>query len=301
MILVATDRVRTDSYRDFILNNPQIFKDAVVLDVGCGTGVLSMFAAKSGAKKVYAVDASAIAFKAERNIKANGYSDVITVVKGKVENIEIPEKVDVIVSEWMGYFLLYECMLDSVLHARDRFMKPTGLMVPSQCSILLSLMDGSRMKEDRIKFWDNVYGFDMTAMKEEIADDAMIDVFANSEVVSDFATLSVSLSTAHRDSRRRQTDPSPSDHCRTSSLKRSPSPSCRSRPRSPSPPTSPPPSTPSSATSTPSSPPTAASSPRPTPACPSTPSPPRPSPSPRSSSRPARRTRRRTGSRRPSF
>ena len=86
-----------------------------------------MFAAQSGAKKVYAVDASAVAHKAERNIKANGLSGIITyvlfssgsregllicvkyfsVIKGKIEDIEIPEKVDVIVSEWMGYFLLY--------------------------------------------------------------------------------------------------------------------------------------------------------------------------------------------------
>lgn len=65
-----------------------------------------MFAAQSGAKKVYAVDASAVAFKAERNIKENGFSHVITVIKGKVEDIELPEKVDVIISEWMGYFLL---------------------------------------------------------------------------------------------------------------------------------------------------------------------------------------------------
>ena len=79
--IMLKDKVRTDAYRDFILGNPALFKDAVVLDVGCGTGILSMFAAKAGARKVYAVDASAVAFKAERNIKANGLTEVITSVR----------------------------------------------------------------------------------------------------------------------------------------------------------------------------------------------------------------------------
>ncbi|ORY83596.1 S-adenosyl-L-methionine-dependent methyltransferase [Leucosporidium creatinivorum] len=188
--IMLKDKIRTNAYRDFILSNPAIFKDAVVLDVGCGSGILSMFAAQSGAKKVYAVDASAVAFKAERNIKANGLSDIITVVKGKVENIELPEKVDVIVSEWMGYFLLYECMLDSVLHARERFMKPTGLMVPSQTSIILTLFSGASLINDRIAFWEDVYGYKMAAMKEEIYDDALIDVVNGGDIVSDEYSLS---------------------------------------------------------------------------------------------------------------
>ncbi|KAK4050975.1 hypothetical protein OIV83_003104 [Microbotryomycetes sp. JL201] len=189
--IMLKDKVRTDSYRDFILNNPGIFKDAVVLDVGCGSGILSMFAAQSGAKKVYAVDASAVAFKAERNIKANGYSDVIQVVKGKIENIELPEKVDVIVSEWMGYFLLYECMLDSVLNARDRFLKPTGIMAPSQTSIMLSLFGGGEsLIADRIDFWSDVYGFKMETMKEEIYDEALIDIVRGQDIVSNEVSIS---------------------------------------------------------------------------------------------------------------
>ncbi|KAK4050337.1 hypothetical protein OIO90_005130 [Microbotryomycetes sp. JL221] len=189
--IMLKDKVRTDSYRDFILNNPSIFKGAVVLDVGCGSGILSMFAAKAGAKKVYAVDASAVAFKAERNIKANGLSDVIQVVKGKVENIELPEKVDVIVSEWMGYFLLYECMLDSVLHARDRFLKPSGIMAPSQTSIMLSLFGGGdSLIRDRIDFWNDVYGFKMNTMKDEIYDEALIDIVRGQDIVSDEVSIS---------------------------------------------------------------------------------------------------------------
>ena len=49
------DSVRTGSYRSAIVNNPHLFKDKVVLDVGCGTGILSMFAAKAGAKHVVGV------------------------------------------------------------------------------------------------------------------------------------------------------------------------------------------------------------------------------------------------------
>ncbi|KAI5481118.1 protein arginine N-methyltransferase 3 [Pseudohyphozyma bogoriensis] len=187
--IMLKDKIRTDAYRDFILSNPAIFKDAVVLDVGCGSGILSMFAARCGAKKVYAVDASNVAFKAERNIKENGLDGIITVVKGKVEQIDIPEKVDVIVSEWMGYFLLYECMLDSVLVAKERFMRPGGLMVPSQTSIMLSLFAGESLVKDRITFWENVYGFKMPAMAEEIYDDALIDVVNAGDVVSNEVSL----------------------------------------------------------------------------------------------------------------
>lgn len=96
------DRVRTESYRDFIAQHADtLFRDKVVLDVGCGTGILSMFAARAGAKRVYAVDASAIAVKAERNVRDNGLEGVIQVVRGRIEDLDLPP-VDVIVSEWMG-------------------------------------------------------------------------------------------------------------------------------------------------------------------------------------------------------
>ena len=75
---MINDKVRTASYAKFILSNPEVFKDAVVMDVGCGTGILSLFAAKAGAKRVFAVDASDIAEKAEKIVKANDLTDVIT-------------------------------------------------------------------------------------------------------------------------------------------------------------------------------------------------------------------------------
>lgn len=78
--IMLKDRVRTLAYRSFILHpaNAPRFQGKVVLDVGCGTGILSMFAAKAGARKVYAVDASNVAYKAMRNIKANGLEETIS-------------------------------------------------------------------------------------------------------------------------------------------------------------------------------------------------------------------------------
>lgn len=158
--VMIQDKVRTSTYARYILGTPSVFEDAVVLDVGCGTGILSMFAARAGAKRVFAVDASDIALKAEKIIKANKLDNIISVVRGKIEDIQLPEdlKVDVIISEWMGYALLYESMLDSVLIARDRFLKDNGVMAPSQTRIMLGLCDASEIVKDRLTFWNDVYG-----------------------------------------------------------------------------------------------------------------------------------------------
>jgi protein arginine N-methyltransferase 3 len=72
------DSVRTDAYRDFIYENKHLFRDKIVLDVGCGTGILSMFCAKAGAKKVIAVDNSAIIDKARENVFENGLGEIVT-------------------------------------------------------------------------------------------------------------------------------------------------------------------------------------------------------------------------------
>ncbi|THH21417.1 hypothetical protein EW146_g166 [Bondarzewia mesenterica] len=186
--VMIQDSIRTSSYASFILTNPKLFQDAIVLDVGCGTGILSLFAARAGAKRVIAVDASDIAEKAKLIVKANNLDDVITVIQGKVENITLPdniEKVDIIVSEWMGYALLYESMLDSVLSARDRFLKPDGVLAPSQCKMILGLCEAGEIFKERIGFWNDVYGFDLSAMAEEVYDDAVVDVVGPDTMLSE--------------------------------------------------------------------------------------------------------------------
>lgn len=123
------DKVRTLAYMNAITKNPHLFEDKIVLDVGCGTGILSIFAARAGAKHVYGIENASIAYQATKIIKDNGFESKITIIKGKVEEVQLPvEKVDIIISEWMGYFLLYESMLDTVLFARDKWLSADGIV-----------------------------------------------------------------------------------------------------------------------------------------------------------------------------
>jgi len=117
------DDVRTRSYRNAIKDNPHLFRDKIVMDIGCGTGILSLFAAQAGAKHVYAIDNSSIIEQARVIAKSNNMDERITFIRGMVEEIELPvDGVDVIISEWMGYFLFYESMLNTVLFARDKWL-----------------------------------------------------------------------------------------------------------------------------------------------------------------------------------
>mmetsp|Transcript_7345 Transcript_7345/g.8431 ORF Transcript_7345/g.8431 Transcript_7345/m.8431 type:complete len:350 (-) Transcript_7345:857-1906(-) len=189
------DEVRTRTYMNSIIQNKHLFKDKVVLDVGCGTGILSMFAAQAGAKAVYGVDCSTIADQAKAIVKANGLADVVTIIQGKIEEVTLPvDKVDIIVSEWMGYFLLYESMLDSVLFARDKWLKPDGLVFPDKASMYICGLEDGEYKQENIHFWDRVYGFDMSCIKKMALMEPLVETVDFEQVMSNvtkFATFDI--------------------------------------------------------------------------------------------------------------
>lgn len=183
------DEVRTESYMRAILDNADTFRDKVVMDVGCGTGVLSIFAAKAGAKRVYAVDCSKIVEQAREIVRLNGFSEVITVIEGKVEEIEVAEEVDIIISEWMGYFLLYESMLDTVLFARDKFLKPDGKLFPDRCTLYICGIEDGEYMSYKYNFWDKVYGIDMSHIKNIALTEPLVDNVNPEQVMSDRVPL----------------------------------------------------------------------------------------------------------------
>ncbi|DBB07799.1 hypothetical protein WJX82_004343 [Trebouxia sp. C0006] len=173
---MISDKVRTEAYRDALKQNPALIKGASVLDVGCGTGILSMFAAEGGATKVIGVDGSTrIADVAERLVAANGLASTgggpVTIVQGRLEQLpSLPvEQVDVIVSEWMGYALLFESMLDTVLYARDRWLKPGGAILPDLASLHMAAAGAGATG---LTFWNKVYGLDYSLVQQELREDA---------------------------------------------------------------------------------------------------------------------------------
>ncbi|KAI2614513.1 protein arginine N-methyltransferase 1 [Hypoxylon fragiforme] len=191
------DEVRTKSYMNAIVQNKHLFKDKVVLDVGCGTAILSMFAVRAGAKHVIGVDMSTIIFKAREIVKVNGMEDKITLIQGKMEEIELPfPKVDIIISEWMGYFLLYESMLDTVLYARDKFLAKDGLIFPDKATIFVCGIEDGEYKDEKIGFWNNVYGFDYSPLKETALSEPLVDTVEVKAAVTDpTAVLTLDLYT----------------------------------------------------------------------------------------------------------
>ncbi len=132
------DRVRCLAYQKALVS---AVRDKVVLDVGCGSGILSFFAARAGAKQVLAVDTD-IPAGAEEAARINGLADRVQFFPGKIQDVKLPvDSVDIIVSEWMGGILLMEDMLPAVLLARDRWLKPGGLLLPDRGRLFLAPLD----------------------------------------------------------------------------------------------------------------------------------------------------------------
>lgn len=109
------------------------------------------FAVRAGAKHVIGVDMSSIIFKAREIVAINDMASKITLLQGKMEEVKLPfPKVDIIISEWMGYFLLYESMLDTVLYARDKYLAAGGLIFPDRATIYMSAIEDGDYKDEKI-------------------------------------------------------------------------------------------------------------------------------------------------------
>eukprot|EP00756_Hemistasia_phaeocysticola_P061377 Hpha_TRINITY_DN4857_c0_g1::TRINITY_DN4857_c0_g1_i1::g.20286::m.20286/K11437/PRMT6; type I protein arginine methyltransferase len=168
--VMLRDSVRTAAYKRAIFANRKLIEGAVVVDVGCGTGILSIFCAQAGAREVYAVEASGAASLAEKVVAENGVQDVVRVVRGSVEELiekgglldaqGQPVKADVMVSEWMGFALTVETMLPSVLRARDAWLRPGGAMMPER-----AILFAAPFTDSEPEFWLDVHGVKMRCLQ----------------------------------------------------------------------------------------------------------------------------------------
>lgn len=168
---LVADEVRTSAFRASI--TATVRPGDVVVDVGAGSGILSLFAAQAGAARVYGIErAPAAAALARRIVTDNGLDDRVQIVDGDIEAVGVPEPADVIVSEWCGAFGVDENMLAPVLVARDRWLKPNGTLIPGVVTAWLAPVFNDAGLE-ATAFQTHAYDLDLTALAPYGPDEAV--------------------------------------------------------------------------------------------------------------------------------
>lgn len=138
-----------------------ITPNSVVLNLGAGLGTLGLMAAKLGATRVYLVESEAIVHVAKDIAQQNGYGDRITCLQGTIEEVDLPEPVDVIISVFIENFWLQEDLLPSLFYARDKYLKSCGVMIPSAATIESVPISAPEIYQKNIACWsESNFGID---------------------------------------------------------------------------------------------------------------------------------------------
>lgn len=162
-LAMLEDRARTTAFCEAL--KAQIGPDDVVVDIGTGTGVLATCAALAGARRVYAVESTAIADVAARVFAANGVDDRVHLVRERSTHATLPERATLLVTEMIGDDPLDELLLEVVHDAKQRLLTPTARVVPSAIDVFAvpfevpsAFVDGHAFTPSQIARFGEAYG-----------------------------------------------------------------------------------------------------------------------------------------------
>ena len=116
----------------------------VVAEIGCGPAVFGLLACQAGAKRVYAIETEDIIDVARQIAAATGFADRIQFFQSDSRKVDLPERVDVIVSDIRGALPLFDGALASLQDARRRFLAPNGVMIPRRDILKAAIIEAEK-------------------------------------------------------------------------------------------------------------------------------------------------------------
>ena len=156
------DRVRMRAYAEAIA--AAVRPGDVVLDLGCGSGILSLLAARAGARKVYAVDRASILDDARATARRNGLEGRIEFIRSAFDDLVLPERVDLVVHELIGSRFWDEGLLPAITRARRTHLARAGRLLPVRIDVFVAPTCHLSEIERSLAFWRRKHhGLDLGA------------------------------------------------------------------------------------------------------------------------------------------
>ncbi len=159
----------------------------IVVDIGCGTGVLAFFACQAGAQHVYAIERGPIVGLARDLAEANGFADRVTFLHDTSWDADVPEQADVVVSETLWDFGLGEGIVDTIADASLRWLRPGGVVIPASFEMLLAPAALDRRARPPAGF--EAYGLDLSPLTHAVIHSVGTVEDASTRLLGDMAAV----------------------------------------------------------------------------------------------------------------
>jgi protein arginine N-methyltransferase 1 len=162
---MVEDTVRMTAYAAAL--REAVRPGSIVVDIGAGTGILSLLACRFGAARVYAIEPDDAIHVARENALANGLADRIEWIQDFSTNVQLPEKADVVVSDLRGILPLFDKHIPAIVHARQNFLAASGQLIPERDILWMALVE---LHEEESERWDPAQvGLTLDAGRKHIA------------------------------------------------------------------------------------------------------------------------------------
>jgi type I protein arginine methyltransferase len=183
---MLSDDVRMNAFRRAI--EQKVKPGDVVVDLGAGTGILGFLALQAGAELVYVIEKRDSIELAKAVAEQNGMAHKMVFLNENSRDVSLPDKADVLVSETLGSFGIDENTLEFTVDARERFLKPGGVMIPQGLTLYLAPVQAAEVRK-KIDFWRNIQGIDFSPAREVFGKKIMVETVEPGELLSEPAVF----------------------------------------------------------------------------------------------------------------